>query len=266
MADFFSYFCSALGDGECIKLAEKVRKGKMTKEQFYEEIAKKFDADKIAYATAYARSKTLEDGIKTEVKKAETTATPTTPTTTQTTQTAPRQKRVVKVEVQDEKREQKANLTAQTTKTEVKSETKSKESGEDEGATCPVCHHTPEELEEAKKRPKQNYKTSLKDICRGCVAAYVLATLTVLKDWYPSKSEERKKLDELSDKVVKGEINVEDALFEMLKLKEAWDAFDRILKDFNQAVEYALNRAANEIPEIKQKIEEAQAMATVEQG
>ena len=88
----------------------------------------------------------------------------------------------------------------------------------------------------------------------------------MLKDWYPSKSDERKKLDELSNKVVKGEINVEDALFEMLKLKEAWDAFDRILKDFNQAVEYALNRAANEIPEIKQKIEEAQAMATVEQG
>ena len=260
MADFFSYFCSALGDGECIKLAEKVRKGKMTKEQFYEEIAKKFDADKIAYATAYARSKTLENGIKTEVKKAET-------TTTQTvTQTAPKQRRVVKVEVQDERKEQKANLTTQATKTEVKSETKSKESKENEGATCPVCHHTPEELEEAKKRPKQNYKTSLKDICRGCVAAYVLATLTVLKDWYPSKSEERKKLDELSDKVVKGEINVEDALFEMLKLKEAWDAFDRILKDFNQAVEYALNRAANEIPEIRQKIEEAQAMMTVEQG
>jgi len=260
MADFFSYFCSALGDGECVKLAEKVRKGRMTKEQFYEEIAKKFDADKIAYATAYARSKTLENGIKTEVKKAETTTTPT------VTQTAPKQRRVVKVEVQDERKEQKANLTTQATKTEVKSETKSKESKEDEGATCPVCHHTPEELEEAKKRPKQNYKTSLKDICRGCVAAYVLATLTVLKDWYPSKSEERKKLDELSDKVVKGEINVEDALFEMLKLKEAWDAFDRILKDFNQAVEYALNRAANEIPEIRQKIEEAQAMATVEQS
>jgi len=252
MADFFSYFCSALGDGECIKLAEKVRKGKMTKEQFYEEIAKKFDADRIAYATAYARSKTLENGIKTEVKKAETSTTPT------VTQTAPKQKRVVKVEVQDDKKLQKANLTE---RKEEKAEKK-----EEDGATCPVCQHTPEEIEEVKKRPKQNYKTSLKDICRGCVAAYVLATLTVLKDWYPSKSEERKKLDELSDKVVKGEINVEDALFEMLKLKEAWDAFDRILKDFNQAVEYALNRAANEIPEIKQKIEEAQAMATVEQG
>ena len=234
MADYFRAFCNALGCSECLERAKKVEKGEMSKEEFYEFVIDKHGETEVlkAHQIALAEIKKTEPEKKEKVRKEIPIEQPSKPETTvqpaqppQPPQTQPAQPQTLS------------------------------EKKEAEGEVCEICEKpTKEELDEVKKRPQQKYKTQFKDICKGCIAAYTLSTLVIMQDWYTK--ENKKKLQELADKVEQGLINVEDALFEMFKLPGAWEAFDRIMKDFNQVIEYALKRASTEIPEIKQMLSE----------
>jgi len=127
---------------------------------------------------------------------------------------------------------------------------------QEQGASCPVCTYTQDELDEAKKRQALKVKSNLPNICLACVAGMTLSIVRIMQDWYTK--DDRKKLDELRKKIVEGEVTVEDALVEMLKLPGAPEALDRILSDFNAVMEKAFERAANESEEFRKWMEEKQ--------
>jgi len=248
MADYFRAFCNALGCSECLERAKKVEKGEMSKEEFYEFVIDKHGETEVlkAHQIALAEVKKTEPEKKEEKKKEE--------------KKEEEKKEKVKKEIPIEQ-SSKPETTVQPAQPPQPPQTQPaqpqtlSEKKEEEGEVCEICEKpTKEELDEVKKRPQQKYKTQFKDICKGCIAAYTLSTLVIMQDWYTK--ENKKKLQELADKVEQGLINVEDALFEMFKLPGAWEAFDRIMKDFNQVIAYALERASKEIPEVKQKLSE----------
>jgi len=223
MSDYFKAFCNALNCEECLELAKKVEKGQVTKEQFYEFAINKHGETKILQAHQIALAETQKPRAekkaeaKIEVKPEPVTPTPS-PAPTSTTPRMP--DHVMKTPTEE----------------------------------CETCEPTEKELAEVAKWPEQKYKSQFTDICRGCVAAYTLSTFVIMEDWYTG--EEKKKLKELASKVEDGTMNVEDAFFEMFKIPGAWEAFDRVMRDFNQVIEYALKRASMEIPEIRQKLAE----------
>ncbi|RLA79088.1 MAG: hypothetical protein DRG36_05385 [Deltaproteobacteria bacterium] len=142
------------------------------------------------------------------------------------------------------------------TQTEVKKEEK-----EGEGEACPVCTYTEEELKEVEKRKGLKVKSDLKDICLSCVAGMTLSIVKIMEDWYVDDN--RKKLDDIRKKIINGEITVEDAIVEVLKLPGAPEAMDRILKDFNSVMERAFEKAANESEEFKKWLEKTQAQSEI---
>jgi len=119
--------------------------------------------------------------------------------------------------------------------------------------SCPTCGQvTEEEIKEVKKRGilGAKAKTEFKEICRGCVAVMIDGLLTVMGSWYTGDN--RKKIEELSRKVERGEINLEDGLMEVLVMDGGWDAVNRVLKDFNMVMEKALEKAVMKRPELRQ--------------
>jgi hypothetical protein len=217
---YFKAFCDYLKCGECSELAKKVEKGQLSKEAFYEAVLKKHGTEKVEQAHKYAMSVVESMGKSKEKKE----------------------------EVKEEKKEEK--------KAESSTQTKKETSKAEQGASCPVCTYTQDELEEAKKRQALKVKSNLPNICLACVAGMTLSIVKIMQDWYTK--DDRKKLDELRKKIVDGEITVEDALVEMLKLPGAPEALDRILSDFNAVMEKAFERAANESEEFKKWMEEKQ--------
>jgi len=236
MADYFRAFCNALGCSECLERAKKVDKGEMTKEEFYEFVIDKHGEAKVLQAHQIALAEIRKPEKEEEKKEKE--------------KEEKKERKEIPVEVKPAEKPEEAPK-PETTVQPAQPQTLAQQKEE----VCEICEKpTKEELDEVKKRPQQKYKTQFKDICKGCIAAYTLSTLVIMQDWYTK--ENKKKLQELADMVEQGLINVEDALFEMFKLPGAWEAFDRIMKDFNQVIEYALKRASTEIPEIRQRLSE----------
>jgi len=227
---YFRAFCDYLNCKECAELAKKVEKGQMSKEEFFEEVLKKHGDQKVEQAHKYAMNVVEASLKKKESEKKE------------------------EVESKKEEVEVKPKEEVKQTQTEVKKEEK-------EGEACPVCTYTEEELKEVEKRKGLKVKSDLKDICLSCVAGMTLSIVKIMEDWYVDDN--RKKLDDIRKKIINGEITVEDAIVEVLKLPGAPEAMDRILKDFNSVMERAFEKAANESEEFKKWLEKTQAQSEI---
>ena len=225
---FVAKFCEVIGgDKECRELTERAGRGEMTQEQYYAKVIEKYGREKVAMAMEKAL---VKDRIESSIKPAA---------------TAEPKAKVVQPEAQAP-----GPQVQQPSKEPVaKAGGISKE--EEKLATGIADDKEKKEMEERAKAGMPKYKTTLKGMCLPCIGEPASAVLNVTKLWFTGK--EKEKIEKLVVQMRDGEIMVEDALKEVLKMPGGKDCVNSVLADFNKLMENSVESALREKPELQQE-------------
>jgi len=104
------------------------------------------------------------------------------------------------------------------------------------------------EMEERANAGIPKFKTSLKGMCLPCIGEPASAILNTVKLWYTGKDKE--KIENVVKQMRNGEIPVEDALKDVLKMSGGQDCVNSVLADFNKVMESAVESALREKPSL----------------
>lgn len=215
---FIKKFCEALNGGEqCRLLTERAGKGEMTQEEYFAKMIELFGRDKVAKAFDEAM---VKDKLETAVAP------------------NPVETKVKSAPVE--------------TKTEVEKKVESKTSERKLG----IDKATAKELREVEKELKgaPRFKTSIKGACLPCIGEPASAILSVVALWYTG--DDKEKIRGLIKQMRNGEIYVEDAIKEVLKMEGGQDCYNEVLKELNRITELAVDSALKEKPELAKKKKE----------
>jgi len=215
---FIAKFCSALGGGEeCRKLTKKAADGEMTQEEYFNVMIQRYGRDAVAKAFDKAMVKDKLETIIEPKPPAETK--PPEPKPPSEPETAPKK----------------------TVKTERLTETEKLAKGV-------ASAKEQQEIEKLLKQGVPKFKTSILGACLPCIGEPASAILSVVALWYTG--EDKKKIQNLVKQMRNGEIYVEDAIKEVLKLDGGQDCYNEVLKELNRVTELAVDSALKEKPEL----------------
>lgn len=216
---FVQIFCSAINGGEeCRKLTERAAKGEMTQEEYFNEMIRLYGRDAVAKAFDKAMVK----------DKLETTIEPKPPVETKPPEPKPATGGA----------ESAANKTV---KAERLTETEKLAKGV-------ASTKEQQEIEKLLKQGVPKFKTSIKAACLPCIGEPASAILSVVSLWYTGKDKET--IQNLVKQMRNGEIYVEDAIKEVLKMDGGQDCYNEVLKELNRVTELAVDSALKEKPEL----------------
>jgi len=217
---FIRKFCDALNGGEqCRLLTEQAGRGEMTQEEYFAKMIELFGRDKVAKAFDEAMVKDrLETVVSPKPEEPKTESVETKPSTT------------------EKKPEEELDKGVK------------KKLGVDEA--------TAKELREVEKELKgaPRFKTSIKGACLPCIGEPASAILSVVALWYTG--DDKAKIRDLVKQMRNGEIYVEDAIKEVLKMDGGQDCYNEVLKELNRITELAVDNALKEKPELAKKKKE----------
>ncbi len=213
---FVNIFCNVLGgDEECVELTKRAGRGEMTQEEYFARVIEKYGREKVSIAMEKAL---IRDKIEL----------PTEGTKPQVVQPskpevpAPKVQEP-KVEIPEEERKLAEGIASEAEKKEME--------------------------KRAKAMPK--YKTSLKGMCLPCIGDTIGAVMSVIKMWYTDKDKDN--IDSYIKRMQAGELNVEDALKEVLKMSGGKDCLNAVLTDMNKIIDFATDLALKEKPELAEE-------------
>ena len=228
---FVAKFCEVIGgDKECRELTERAGRGEITQEQYYAKVIEKYGRGKVAMAMEKAL---VKDRMETNIKpaagaeaKAKVVPQPRVQASAQAPGPQVQQpgKEAGKVEIPVEERKLAEGIADDKEK---------------------------KEMEERAKGGMPKFKTVLKGMCLPCIGEPASAILSVVKLWYTGPDKE--KIEELVGKMRNGEIMVEDAIKEVLKMPGGQDCINSTLADFNKIMESAVDNALKEKPDLQEK-------------
>ena len=216
---FIKKFCEALNGGDqCRLLTEQAGRGEMTQEEYFAKMIELFGRDKVAKAFDEAMVKDrLETVVSPKPEEPKVESAKTKPST-------------------EKKPDEELNKGVK------------KKLGVDEA--------TAKELREVEKELKgaPRFKTSIKGACLPCIGEPASAILSVVALWYTG--DDKSKIRNLVKQMRNGEIYVEDAIKEVLKMDGGQDCYNEVLKELNRITELAVDNALKEKPELAKKKKE----------
>ena len=222
---FVATFCEVIGgDKECRELVEAAGRGEMTAEEYFAEVTKKYGREKVAAAMEKAL---VEDRMDASI----------TPPTTAGAKS-------VQPEVQAPGPEVPKPVKEPRVKTGISKE-------EEKLATGIADDKEKHEMEERAKAGMPKFKTGQKSMCLPCIGNIASAVLSATKLWYTGKDKE--KIENAEKQMRNGEINVEDAIKEVLKMPGGKDCINATLADFNKIMENSVESVLRENPKLQQE-------------
>ncbi len=227
---FVATFCKVIGgDKECIELTERAGRGEITQEQYYARVIEKYGREKVGKAMEKAL---VKDRLESAINPAA--AAEAKPKAVQPAAAA----KVPNPEVPKPEKEQSVAKAGGISKEEEKL------------ATGIADDKEKNEMEERAKAGMPKFKTVLKGMCLPCIGEPASAVMSVVKLWYTGKDKE--KIEKLVVQMRAGEIMVEDALKEVLKLPSGKDCVNSTLADFNKLMEISVESALRENPDLQE--------------
>ena len=99
-----------------------------------------------------------------------------------------------------------------------------------------------------------NPPSAIDNLCRVCISPVSIGIFSILESWH---TEHKGKIDALMEQIEKEQTNIEDIWVEILtEIPGSIDSLNRILNDLNLVLKFALNKAGEKSPRLKERFDQ----------
>ena len=112
----------------------------------------------------------------------------------------------------------------------------------------------PSYIADVENNKMPNPPSSIDNLCRVCIAPVSIGIFSILESWHTS---DKAKIDALMEQIEKEQTNIEDIWVEILtEIPGSIDSLNRILNDLNLVLQFALNKAGEKSPRLKERFDQ----------
>ena len=99
-----------------------------------------------------------------------------------------------------------------------------------------------------------NPPSAIDNLCRVCISPVSIGIFSILESWHTN---DKAKIDALMEQIEKEQTNIEDIWVEILtEIPGSIDSLNRILNDLNLVLKFALNKAGEKSPRLKERFDQ----------